>query len=322
MAIEPLEQEDLLAAFIGRGVKDRDVWLAARKLGIGGSDAAAALALSPWKTPLALYQEKRGEVEPDDLSDNEFVQWGIILEDVVARHYARKTGRKVRRVNRILKSKAHPFMLCNLDRDIVKSEGGLECKTADARVGERWGEEGTDDVPVPYLIQCHHNIYVADLAWMDLAVLIGGNDFRTYRIPRRDDIIAGLIEKETAFWARVQTEDPPEPINVDDVKRRFRTSTAVTREADEETVTALADYVAAKALAKRNEEIIERLYMKIGQFLGNADTLTHNGKPLLTWKSQNGTRFNGTEHKAFKPDCHLEFTETTSMRVMRVKGEK
>ena len=50
---------------------DREQWLDIRSHGIGSSDAAAVLRLSPWKSPLALYAEKVGLIEPDDLSDLE-----------------------------------------------------------------------------------------------------------------------------------------------------------------------------------------------------------------------------------------------------------
>ena len=55
---------------------------------IGGSDIAAILGMSRWKTPLKLWLEKTGEVEPDDLSENEAVQLGIELEDFVAQKFA------------------------------------------------------------------------------------------------------------------------------------------------------------------------------------------------------------------------------------------
>lgn len=131
-------------------------WLALRKTGIGGSDAPVVCGMSPWKSALELYLEKRGEAEPEDLSDNDAVRFGTLLEDVIADEYVRRTGRKVRRVNRQLRAKDHPFMVANLDRDVVGQPRILECKTAGIHAKDEWGEQGTDEVPEYYLLQCTH----------------------------------------------------------------------------------------------------------------------------------------------------------------------
>lgn len=71
---------------------NRDGWLKARKRGIGGSDAAAALGMSPWKTQLELYLEKRGELMAPDI-DSEAMLWGRVLEPVIRQQYAERTGK-------------------------------------------------------------------------------------------------------------------------------------------------------------------------------------------------------------------------------------
>ena len=65
-------------------MKDQDKWLKLRNSGIGGSDAADVLGLNKWKSPFQLCLEKTGQTETDDLSSNEYVYWGNILELVVA----------------------------------------------------------------------------------------------------------------------------------------------------------------------------------------------------------------------------------------------
>lgn len=59
-----------------------------RKTFIGGSDAATICGLNPWKTRYQLWQEKTGQAEPTDLSENERVYWGNVLEEVVATEWA------------------------------------------------------------------------------------------------------------------------------------------------------------------------------------------------------------------------------------------
>ena len=80
-------------------MEDRDIWMKLRNSGIGGSDAGVIAGLNRWKSPYQLWLEKTGQVEPEDLSDNEYVYWGTVLEQVVAdsyylqcQHYMMATG--------------------------------------------------------------------------------------------------------------------------------------------------------------------------------------------------------------------------------------
>src|ERR1700677_3162917 len=109
---------------------DRAAFQAARLTGIGGSDVAAALGLSRWKTPATLWAEKRGLIEPEDISGNVAVELGTRLEDVIADMYADRHETKVHRVNQTLRHPTYPFMLAHIDRRIVGERQGLECKTA------------------------------------------------------------------------------------------------------------------------------------------------------------------------------------------------
>ena len=77
-------------------MKDHAKWLELRNSGIGGSDAATVLGLNKWKSPFQLWLEKTGQTEPDDLSQNEYVYWGTVLEQVVADRFCELTGKKVR----------------------------------------------------------------------------------------------------------------------------------------------------------------------------------------------------------------------------------
>lgn len=196
-------------------------WLRLRGLGIGSSDAAAAIGLSRYKSALRLWLEKTGQVEAEDLSEKESVLWGTLLEPVLAKAYAERAGLRVRRVNAILQHPEHPFMLANLDREVVTDlgVGVLEIKTAGYYSAPQW-EEG---VPEAYQCQVLHQLAVTGHAWADVAVLIAGQDFRVYRIERDDDKIADLIQREQAFWQCVQQCTPPQPDGSDDAGRALQT---------------------------------------------------------------------------------------------------
>lgn len=193
-------------------------WLEARRKGLGGSDAGAILGLNKWSTPLDVYLDKIGQAEP--IEDNDAMYWGRTLEDIVATEYTKRTGNKTRRINKILQHKDHDFILANLDRDLISSKGILECKTALRSDG--WGEDGSDEVPDSYLAQVMHYMAVTNSEFADLAVLIGGRDFRIYTIKRDDDLINEIVKREVAFWNdHVLAEVAPDPVSTADFNNRW-----------------------------------------------------------------------------------------------------
>ncbi len=187
----------------------REEWLQIRSTGIGSSDAAAAIGLSSYKCSLSLWLEKTGRQQPEDLSNKEAVVWGTVMEPVLAKMYAERTGRKVRRVNAVLQHPEHPFMLANLDREVITESGTgiLEIKTAGFYSAQQW----EDGVPVAYQCQVLHQLAVTGHVWADVAVLIAGQEFRIYRIERDDDKIADLIQREAQFWSWVTNNQQPDP---------------------------------------------------------------------------------------------------------------
>ena len=209
---------------MGANEIDHLKWLQARRTGIGGSDAGTILGVNPYKQPLELYHEKRGEIEPDDIDDKEAVIVGKDLEDYVAQRYSQRTGLKVERCTTMLRHPEHDFILGNVDRLVwqdgkrpqhkgeIRTKHGLECKTALSRFVDKalWGPDGTDEVPMTYLAQCQHYMAVTAADQWDLAVLMAGPEFRIYHIMRDDELIASMIEQYKAFWHCVVTGTPPE----------------------------------------------------------------------------------------------------------------
>ena len=186
----------------------REEWLNIRGGGIGSSDAACAVGISPFKSPLELWLEKTERQPAPDLAANDAVFWGTTLEHIVANVYAERTGAKVRRLNAVLQHPEHEFMLANLDRVVqhpTDGSGILEVKTAGSFSAQFW-EEG---VPDSYQCQVLHQLAVTGKSWCDVAVLIGGQDFRVYRVVRDDAKIADLIQREAKFWKCVVDDIPP-----------------------------------------------------------------------------------------------------------------
>ena len=181
-----------------------------RKSGIGGTDQEPIWGISPFKSQYELYLEKHGDVEPEDISHIERVHFGSILEEVIAEEYMRRNEVKVQRRNNLLRHKEHDFLIANVDRVLVGQKKGLEIKTADKYFAGSWGESGTDEVPDYYRLQCEHYMIVTEMPEWDLAVLIGGNEYRQYTLHQDQELSEMMIEKAAKFWEHVQQGIPPE----------------------------------------------------------------------------------------------------------------
>jgi putative phage-type endonuclease len=191
----------------------REDWLEIRKRGIGSSDAAAAVGLNPYKSQLELWLEKTGrddtlpKTDPND--EDSPTYWGNLLEPIVAAHYSRRTGHKVRRINAVLQH-PHPsllWMLANIDREVIGSDEVqiLECKTAGINGARLW----KDGVPEYVQLQVQHQLAVTGKTTADVAVLLGGQQLEIHRIQRDEALISRLIELEQRFWRYVESDTPP-----------------------------------------------------------------------------------------------------------------
>ncbi|WP_411960438.1 YqaJ viral recombinase family protein [Pseudomonas mandelii] len=198
---------------VGTKQLPREDWLAVRKQGIGSSDAAAAVGLNPYKSQLELWLEKTGrdtslpKLDPNDEESPAY--WGNILEPIVATHYTKRSGHRVRRVNAVLQhpDPKLPWMLANIDREVIGADDVqiLECKSAGINGARLWKE----GVPEYVQLQVMHQLAVTGKQAADVAVLLGGQHLEIHRIERDESMIARLINLERLFWDYVVSDTPP-----------------------------------------------------------------------------------------------------------------
>lgn len=286
----------------------RQEWLAERRLGIGGSDAAAILGLSKWRTPYDVYADKLGLV--DEAPDNEAMLWGRLQEPLIRQQYADRTGRAVTVPGSSLVHPVHGFMRANLD-GATDDQRVFEAKTA--RTAQDWGEPGTDEVPQAYLLQVQHYMIVTGFAVADVAVLIGGSDFRIYEVPADPELQEMMIEAEAAFWERVQRQDPPEPVTLADAQARFgrasKSGAVVATEEVEKAVRHLANIKTQINVLKADEDEAKAIVMAA---MGEMDTLASpGGQVLATWKAAKpAQRFDTKAFQAAQPALYAQFLKT------------
>ena len=297
----------------------REMWLEARRKGIGGSDVAAIARMSRWKSPVQVWLEKTGQA-PLEEEQSEAAYFGTILEDVVADEFAKRTGLKVRRCNQILQHPEYPFMIANVDRLIVGEKTGLECKTASEYLKDEWGGE---EVPAPYLLQCQHYMAVTGYdAWW-IAVLIGGNKFVYKKIERDDELIQQIIQIESDFWNNhVVPQVPPEldgsAASTELLNKMYpvgqNNEISLPSEADQ----LIAELEEAKAHQKVADERVSELENKLKALLGENEIGVAKNH-IVTWKTVTSERVDSRRLAKERPDIYKQYLKPSVSRRFGIK---
>lgn len=273
----------------------RGQWLEFRKGGIGSSDAAAAVGLNPYKSQLELWLEKTGRAagSEDSPGMESPMYWGTLLEPYVAQAYQQKTNRRVRKVNAVLQHPTFPFMLANIDREIVGSPEVqiLECKTA----GEFGSWLWRDGVPEYVQLQVQHQLAVTGKAAADVAVLLCGQQLEIHRIERDEDVIARLIVLEARFWEHVETDTPPPAdgsASADKALRQLYPGGGDTLDfsEDQRLSGAFAELVTLRRELETKEGQAELLKQTLQQAMGDAARAVFASGEVTYRRAKDGTR--------------------------------
>jgi putative phage-type endonuclease len=193
--------------------EEKESYAISRAGGIGGTDMAAILGLSPWKRPIDVYAAK---VDPESVPeiDNEMLWWGRNLEPIVRRRYAERFGVTVAEPNHLapfftscrswgedstIITGKESWMLAAPDGWIPSVRSGLEVKCS-GRKSSEWGDEGSEDVPAHYAVQAAWYAAVCDAAGWNFAVLFSGNTLQQYRITRDLELERDMITAARSFW--------------------------------------------------------------------------------------------------------------------------
>ena len=184
---------------------DQAAWLAMRNKGLGGSDIATVMGLNKYKSPLRLWMEKTGQLDEEDLSDNQYVRFGQKFEPVLADCFTEDTGLKVRKVG-LMQHDEYSWALASIDRMIVGNNELLEIKTSGAFGGKNW--EG-DEMPDTYYCQVQWYLFVSGCERAHVYCLIGGNKTVHKIVERNEDDIKRIFDKAEWFWSMVQNKVMP-----------------------------------------------------------------------------------------------------------------
>lgn len=288
----------------------REQWLDERRSGIGGSDAAVVLGISPWKTRYQLFLEKRGELPQQP--DTWLLRWGRAMEPELRQHYSNLTGREVFLAKGVVRHPVFPWMLCTPDGGIGSGSNGRLLEIKISRSADGWGEPGTDDIHPTYLPQTQHNMMVTGYPVCDVLFAVYGREPVLYEVPADPEIHGMLHEAERTFWECVVDGVAPEPANFADVVSRYgKHAIAGAVTANNNVLKAVSDLRTLKILRDADALREEELKATVMIALGESDTLVDvDGKVLCTWKAAKpATRFDGKAFAIAHPDLIKQFTK-------------
>jgi putative phage-type endonuclease len=298
----------------------------ARTSGIFGSDAAAICGKSPWKTPMDIWLEKTGRVEPEDISDKAAVKAGNYLEPVITKWFTDENPHLVVvPESHTFVSPMYKWMQGHLDGIIYQDEqpvGVFEAKTTNAFNKDAWD----DRVPDDYLLQVTHYMAVSGLSCAHMAVLIGGNDFRQFYFKRNMDLENLLVAKERHFWEEYVLKDIAPPLKTEaDAIALYPESVAKEVMVCNDIHETVRQLRMVKAQIKDWESHEKALRDKVCAYMGDADMLVdaaHN--PLVTWRSTKGSsKFDEKMFAREQEETYLKYiVNVPGHRRMLIKDEK
>lgn len=291
--------------------------------GLGGSDIAAVLGLSKWTSPIDVWNQKRGLVEP--LVETNPMRRGRLLESAIAEWYAEETGLDVLDGEEMPIVGPKPFMLASPDR-YVSVDGdrfGLEIKTA--RSADGWGETLSAGVPVYYATQAAWYMACTGIDRWDFAVLFLVNDeFRRYTLFRDKKMEKKLVKKCSDWWDKHILLGEPPPIDGSSaadkyLQGKFSNLSDEYRSADIEEEALIFDLddiqTEIKSLKEKEALIKNQIKERIGDSTGLSGFFGR-----VSWKLNKGR--SSLDSKALKekhPEIVKAFTKTSEpARILRM----
>jgi len=208
--------------------KDREEWLALRHGFVSSTEVSALFGLSPYVTKFELFHVKRGN-KPSELETNERMEWGLRMEEAIARAIADVYGVKVRKLNAYVSNDSG--MGASFDYEIVGVKddatpddkvlqemyrdlgpGILEIKNVDWLVWKRsWSnDEGRMEAPAHIEVQVQAQLHTIERSWAAIGVLVGGNSLRLL-VRERDPVVGENLERAIrTFWREVKANKVPD----------------------------------------------------------------------------------------------------------------
>jgi putative phage-type endonuclease len=297
---------------------------------LGGSDIAAVLGISPWKTAMDLWRDKiTPRVEgPVNQPKKRGIRWeSVVGEMLVERLQAEGHEVEIVASNRRYQDAAHPFMASEIDFELrldgTEAITNVELKTVHPFRMRDWGDSGSDDLPIHYTAQVMWGLGVTGRANGFLAALFGADELRTYPVAADAETIAAIRARGLAFWTdHVLAGIAPEPVNLEDLSKLFdKDGAGPPLLADEDLAGKVLRIRAINAELKAREAEAEALEFDIKRAMRDcSEIVMPNGKKAVEWKQRTGAWLDETALKEAHPKLAREFTRKWEKRVFALKA--
>lgn len=277
----------------------------ARRSAIWATDArkiAAGRAVDVWL-------EKTGQKEIEDISNLEPVQWGLRLQEPIARAVGDRLNVRLKELDIEGTHRQHQWMRSHFDYISDDGQHLYEIKNYNAFARDKYGADGSQDIQAADWAQCVHEAAVMGVKQITLCVLFGGQELCLYPLTIDDAMTEALIQQEAALWAQVQTQQPPEPQHPDDARAIYPVSHERFQIARPDIEAACMKLKLIKQAIKQLEEQEEILQGMIMGTMQDASVLqSTGGEVLATWKSaKESQRFDSTRFKAEMPKVYEQY---------------
>lgn len=297
---------------------DTDQWLEERRASIGASEVAAVMRLSKWSTPLDVYKSKHGV----DRDFDPLLGWiGHQSEVIIANWVHAFSGLDVQLEPAFMaRSVEFPFLHASFDRVSENPFTTWQFKTAHQYTGHHWDE----GIPTDIRVQVQAEMVVAGTSKAAVVVWIGGREFRLFWEDRDDRFIdEHMLPALSAFWDDVQAGRAPDPSTLAENAEMYP-SEAAEVEASETAMEAVERRAVLLSDIASMQEEADALKLVIANYMGSADTLTFEGRRVLTYKTQKGREsFDAAAFKAEHPDLANQYMKQGApFKVMRTIQEK
>jgi len=257
--------------------------------------------------------EKLGKKEIPDLSGIEAVQMGKVMEPTIARLFQDKHRIELKDADYALSHKDEPWMRSHFDYISADGRTLVECKNYNASVMCKFDEDA-NLVPAADLAQLIHEAAVHNVESIYLAVLFGGQAFRTYHFTITEGMKEDLIKQMARYWGYVATNTLPEPDSLESCKIIYPNDNAESITATQTVERAVAVLNEYKQKIKHLENESESIELAIRSFMGmNANLVTLEGKVLATWKTaKSSMKFDPKLFQQAMPDIYEKFVVETN----------
>ncbi len=265
---------------------DRTEWLKARRAGIGASDIAAIMGISPWSTPFQVWASKVADIPEDEGS--EAMKWGRVLENVILDEWAKDNWPVVSR-GQLIRSTDVPIMMATLDGIAqVVTQTDPHFAVAEAKNRSEWS---WDSVPEYYHAQVQWQLSVTGYEIGYLIVLFAGRHLETFTIEADNRYQTAQILAAGEFWKFVDTNEPPPTDGADNplMASLWPSHVEQTVEIDPDAAVELYE---ARSADKEASERRATAEASIKATLGKADTAVVDQQVIATWRNNGkGRRF-------------------------------